>query len=75
MPARPSEDGKHRRDRLLPAVRLRDGSVAATGSSQVVIGSQYGANWIQPPMVASTVSTATGTSIVQAGPPCLHGDA
>ena len=39
-------------------------SVRAAGSSQVVNGCHFGAHCSQPPIVASTASTPTGSSIV-----------
>ena len=38
-------------------------AAARRGRGSVEIGVQNGANWIQPPNVASTASTATGAAI------------
>ena len=40
---------------------------AATGLSQVVIGSQNGVNWMKPPTSERTASTDTGQTI-ESGP-------
>ena len=64
MPVIPSAGASSDEIRSSQFVGSLPASSRATGSSQCVIGSQNGWNWIQPPSAASTVSTATGTSIV-----------
>ena len=66
MPARPTRTLTIEVTVSCVELATASGSEGATGASHLVIGSQCGGNWIQPPMVASTVRIPTGTSIVQA---------
>src|SRR5215471_13201032 len=57
IPARPASTPKTLE--TASCAPLGSTSGGATGSSQFEIGVQNGANWIQPPNVASTASTPT----------------
>ena len=61
MPPRPSATA--RTDDTASCQFFGETSGSATGSSHFVIGSQSGANWIQPPTTDSTASTATVAAI------------
>jgi len=65
MPARPSPTASTEESASCQLLGSATASVPATGSSQFVTGCQNGANWIQPPITASTARIPTGTSIVR----------
>ena len=60
IPARPSATARTDESASCQFAGSATASVGATGSSQFVSGCQNGANWIQPPITASTARIADG---------------